>query len=147
MIITFNLSIKLIKSTFIASFPRQFSMSLYHLKCRRWVMRTQREICHTPVRASPLPSHTSVNRRGWNVCTLSSFTPVLKVLTPRQRDAAEWSCRRLVTLVTVAAQQERTSLTPEARLNSKTIRAPLSKPGLLSFLFFCPLCAPSAQKL
>lgn len=59
---------------------------------------------------------------------------------PRQRDAAaELSCW-LVTLVTVAVQQDPASLTPEAWLNSKTIRAPQSKRGLLLFLLFpCPL--------
>lgn len=41
-------------------------------------------------------------------------SPVLKVLIPRQRDAAEPSCR-LVTLVTVAVQQDPASLTPEAK--------------------------------
>lgn len=38
---------------------------------------------------------------------------------PRQRDAAELSCCRLVTLVTVAVQQNPASLIPEAQLNSK----------------------------
>lgn len=48
------------------------------------------------------------------VCLVIFLTPVLKVLIPRQRDAAEPSCR-LVTLVTVAVQQDPASLTPEAK--------------------------------
>lgn len=52
---------------------------------------------------------------------------------PRQRNAAELSCCRLVTLVTVAVQQDPASLTPEAPAEQQTIRGPLSKPGLLLF--------------
>lgn len=79
---------------------------------------------HVWIRLASVLSHASVNSHGWNVCTLSSFTPLLKVLIPRQREAAELSCCRLVTLVTVAVQQDPSILTPEAWLNSKPSELP-----------------------
>ncbi|XP_028451239.1 serine/arginine repetitive matrix protein 3 isoform X2 [Perca flavescens] len=59
-----------------------------------------------------------------------SFMEARRITSPkgpdaeRKRDAAELSCCRLVTLVTVAVQQDPTGPTPEARLNSKPSELP-----------------------
>lgn len=101
---------------------------------------------HVWIRVSSVLSHASVNSHGWNVCTLSSFTPLLKVLMPRQREAAELSCCRLVTLVTVAVQQDPSILTPEAWLNSKPSELPWVTLASSCFFFssLCRLSAPSS---
>lgn len=96
------------------SFPIGMSSRIV-AECILWlVIKTQRDNGHIPV--------VQVNRHGWHVCTLSSFTPVLRSWC--QDNGMLLSCCRLVTLVTVAVQQDPASLTPEARLISKPAEVP-----------------------